>query len=253
MLLRYLNPTVTVRASMDGSIKPPTFMPSRDAVETLGVSQSSLRRWDKAGKIPTIRTPGGQRLYDITTFERVQSGESEAERERLRAEHRDSSGKRICIAYARVSGVKQKEDLRRQEESLSAAYPGFQVLSDIGSGLNFKRKNFQRVVRSIMQGKVECLVVAHKDRLCRFAFELLQFICRENSTRLVVHTAHHDGSPESELMEDLMAVVHVFSSRLYGKRRSLKRKRISGSCDERDQEEAGHSPDPHHDTDGDDA
>jgi hypothetical protein len=101
------------------------------------------------------------------------------------------------------------------------------VLSDIGSGLNFERKNFKRLLRQIMHGEVERVVVAYQDRLCRVAFDLISFICRENNTELLVHKRNKEGSPESELVEDLLAIVHVFSSRLYGKRGAKHRQHLS--------------------------
>ena len=126
--------------------------------------------------------------------------------------------------YARVSSPKQSEDLERQISDLQTSYPGFQVLSDTGSGINFKRKGFKRLLQEIMYGNVGKVVVSYRDRLCRIAFDLLEFICDQHQTELLVHNKDKDGSDEKELLEDLMAITHVFSSRLYGKRSGGKRK-----------------------------
>lgn len=203
----------------------PHYVPSRLAAEQLGVAQSTLRRWDREGKIRTLRTPGEHRLYDLSTFTAVNGARTQEERAQLRGAESPWQQDRRVIAYARVSGAKQKEDLQRQCHFLRQQYPACEVLSDIGSGLNWKRKNLQRILRCVMQGKVKRLVVSHKDRLCRFAFELIAFICREHNTELVVHHSAEEGSHQ-ELIEDLMAVTHVFSSKLYGKRNTGKRKRV---------------------------
>ncbi|CAN0338996.1 unnamed protein product, partial [Ectocarpus sp. 6 AP-2014] len=184
------------------------YVNTKTAIESLRVSNVTLRRWDKLEAIPTIRTPGGQRLYDNETFTKPQALPS-----------------RVDIGYARVSSAKQKEDLGRQEQFIRDSCPGVEILSDTGSGLNFKRKGFKKLLRYIMQGQVCRVLVAYRGRMCRFAFELIQFVCDENSTKLVVLNQNENGSPEKEFMEDLMAVVHVFSSRLYRKRGTGKRKR----------------------------
>lgn len=203
-----------------------TYVNTRTAIERLGVSDVTLRRWDKLEAIPTIRTPGGQRLYDIETFKQTQALRSEKSRIHARSLANDKrKASRIDIGYARVSFAKQKEDLGRQEQFIRDSRPGISILSDTGSGLNFKRKSFKKLLRCIMQGQVDRVLVAYKDRLCRFAFEIIQLVCDENNTELVVLNQSKNGSPETELMEDLMAVVHVFSSRLYGKRSTGKRKR----------------------------
>ena len=204
------------------------YVNTKTAIERLGVSNVTLRKWDKLEAIPTIRTPGGQRLYDIETFQKTQALRSEEARLCARKTARDKrNASRIDIGYARVSSAKQKEDLGRQEQFIRDSCPGISILSDIGSGLNFKRKGFKKLLRCIMQGQIDRVLVAYKDRLCRFAFEIIQFICDENNTELVVLNQNENGSAETELMEDLMAVVHVFSSRLYGKRSTGKRKRYT--------------------------
>jgi predicted site-specific integrase-resolvase len=214
------------------------FVSTGTASKALGVCPNTLRLWDKNGKIECIRTPGNERLYNIKKFAEIQAKRTEEERDKLREEQYKKE-KRIDVIYTRVSGSKQKEDLERQTKDLLELYPGFQVLSDIGSGLNFERKNFKKLLRLVMQRKIGSIVVSYKDRLCRFAFELIRFICEENQTKLLVHFIDKEGSPESELMEDLMAVVHVFSSRLYGKRGNKKRKRLSVLSNEQSEVKVG--------------
>ncbi|CAM9311731.1 unnamed protein product, partial [Hapterophycus canaliculatus] len=146
---------------------------------------------------------------------------------------------RTDIGYARVSSAKQKEDLRRQEQFIKDSCPGISILSDTGPGLDFQRKSFKKLLRHIMQGQVDRVLVAYKDRLCRFAFEIIQFVCDENNTELVVFNQNENSSPETELMEDLMAVVHVFSSRLYGKRSNGKRERDTAGSSQHGETQVG--------------
>ena len=105
---------------------------------------------------------------------------------------------------------------------MQEAYPTHEVITDIGSGLNFKRKGLLRMVDDVMRGTVKEIVVSHRDRLCRFAFELIEHLCRRNGTRLVVKD-QEIHSAEQELSEDLMAIVHVFSCRHHGMRRYQKK------------------------------
>lgn len=189
------------------------YTTSRNTAKYIGVHPNTLRSWDKKKLIDTIRTPSGQRLYNISKFKRTRDKHDEGKKE-----------KRFDAIYCRVSSHKQAEDLKRQTRRLEASYKGFQVFSDTGSGINFKRKGFKRLLQQVMRGNVRKIVVSYKDRLCRIAFDLLEWICHQHQTELLVHNSDKDGSDEKELLEDLMAIVHVFSSILYGKRSNINRK-----------------------------
>ena len=188
-----------------------------NASRVLGVHPNTLRRWESDGVIECIRIRGGYRLFNISKFKRDQTQKKEGESFENHKQTKD-------FIYARVSSPKQSGDLKRQIRDLEASYPGFQVLSDTGSGINFKRKGFKRLLQEIMRGNVGKVVVSYRDRLCRIAFDLLEFICDQHQTELLVHNQDKEGSDEKELLEDLMAITHVFSSRLYGKRSGGKRK-----------------------------
>ena len=187
-----------------------------NASKVLGVHPNTLRRWEADGIIECIRIDGGYRLFNISKFKRDQ-------KKKNHNESQDNKEKKDFI-YARVSSSKQPEDLNRQIRDLETSYPGFQVLSDTGSGINFKRKGLKRLLQEIMRGNVRTVVVSYRDRLCRIAFELLEFVCDQHQTELLVHNKDKEGSDEKELLEDLMAITHVFSSRLYGKRSGGSRK-----------------------------
>jgi len=125
---------------------------------------------------------------------------------------------RINILYARVSSRDQLPDLDRQVEYLVSRYPDGEVVSEIGGGLNFKRKKMLAVLGQVMSGDVKRLVVAHKDRLARFGFDLFRWLCEQNGCELVVLN-ESSLSPSEEMVEDILAILHCFSSRLYGLRK----------------------------------
>ena len=162
-----------------------------------GVSSSTLRRWADNGRIQSTRTAGGHRMFIVCN-------EQETEKER--------------IIYCRVSSVKQKDDLVRQIKFLSDKFPQHKIVRDVGSGINFKRPGLLSLLGRVMQGRVREVVVSSKDRLCRFAFDLLQWICFRNGTQVVV-LDNEDKSPDQEFTEDILAIMQVFSCRWNGKRR----------------------------------
>lgn len=183
------------------------------AAKTLGVSQAQLRRWGDAGRIPCIRTPGGQRLFEVGAFNSPAATDQRTD-------------DRITILYSRVSSSKQRNDLQRQKdhlrrgaERLPNQHSGrFQEVSDVGSGINFKRPGLLRVLGLVKEGRVRSIVVASKDRLARFGFDLIHWLCSECGAEIVV-LERTDGAPEDELGKDLMAIVQVYCCRWNGRRR----------------------------------
>jgi predicted site-specific integrase-resolvase len=179
------------------------------ASKILGLSQGTLRLYANKNLIKTIRTEGGHRRFDVDSY--VASSDSFIEVQ--------PSVTTVC--YCRVSSPKQKDDLKRQIEDMQKQFPDADVVSDIGSGLNFKRKGLNSILERAMSGVKLKLVVAHKDRLARFGFDLIDFMVRKSGGEIVVL---HDAlqSPESELTKDLLTILHVFSCRMHGLRRYTK-------------------------------
>ena len=177
------------------------FMTPRDAVKALGDNVDSLRQLAKQGKIPTIRTPGGHLRYAIQEYVDEQRG---------------SDITTLC--YCRASGKSQADDLSSQVKFMRQRFPEAEVIKDFGSGINFKRKGHQRILERILRGDKLRSVVAHRDRLARFGGEVIRFLVEQNGGEVVVlnQSAH---SPEEELTADLLEIRHVFSSRMYGRRR----------------------------------
>lgn len=174
----------------------------REAATILGVSTSSLRRWENEGKLKAIRTPGGQRRFVLEEVEKVAG----------------IAGAITTVLYARVSTHSQRDDLNRQIEFLKSKHPKGEVISEIGSGLNFKRKKFLSILGRINRGDIQQLIVAHPDRLVRFGYELVKWICTEAGCELLVLN-QSKLSPEQELVQDMLSIIHCFSSRLYGLRK----------------------------------
>jgi predicted site-specific integrase-resolvase len=167
-------------------------------VEFLGLHPHTLRKYADEGKIESIKNEAGQRLYNVESYV--------------------SGATRITtVCYCRVSSTKQKDDLQRQVEFMRERYPDAEIIQDIGSGLNFKRKGLQSLLVRFMRGDQLTIIVACRDRLCRFGFELFEFMAEQNGGRVVVldQTVH---CPETEFTADLLAILHVFSCSLHGLR-----------------------------------
>jgi putative resolvase len=179
-----------------------TYVPPRIAVQRLGVCAKTLERWEKEGKIKAYRTPSGQRRYDCDSVVAL-------------------SPAKPTVLYARVSSRSQKNDLNRQVEFLVTRYPGCEIIQDIGSGLNFKRKGLIALLEQILSGDIGMVVIAEKDRLCRFGFDLVSWLAQRSGCKILVLN-NSILSPEREMVEDILAIIQVFSCRLYGLRKYKK-------------------------------
>ena len=179
------------------------------AAKELGVSPETLRRWEAEGKIRGERTPGGHRRYDLASLH----GWSRKE-----PEPRD----RITLAYARVSSPDQTADLQRQVELLETfcAANGwrYDVVRDLGSGLNDPKRGLRELIRRIGSGQVRRLVVAHQDRLLRFGSAWVFSLCERFGTEVVIINASEEASCEDEWVQDGLEIITVFSARLDGSR-----------------------------------
>jgi predicted site-specific integrase-resolvase len=175
----------------------------------VNVSVKTIQKWDRLGILPAKRTITDRRYYT---------------EEDLAAALRLPRVPRVrhTIAYCRVSSQAQKPDLENQKRLLEqyCREMGIRVdewITEIGGGMNFKRKHFLRLVDAILAGEVERIVLAHQDRLARFAYSLLVHLCETHHCELVVMNTEQ-VSPEQELVQDLITITHCFSSRLYGLR-----------------------------------
>jgi putative resolvase len=190
-----------------------------EAAKMLGVSESTLRRWEREGRLqPDERTIGGQRRYKLSSIQPQTNHASLSERK--------------TIAYARVSSYEQKADLERQKQVLelycSSLRWQFEILSDLGSGINYNKKNDQALIQSIIDNEVGRLVLTHKDRLLRFGAELIFSICEVRQVEVVIINLGEDSTFEEDLAKDVLEIITVFSARLYGSRSRKNQKLIDG-------------------------
>lgn len=183
------------------------YVTPKTARQRLGVSDNALKDWDAKNIIKTIRTPGGKRLYDISYFNTKECQDHSKE-------------KRFQICYCRVSTIGQKEDLNRQIEDMRKRFPNAKIISDIASGINFKRKGLRTILELSSKGFVSEVVVAYRDRLCRFSFELIEWFFQLHGVKLLVlNQAMETTSNNTELVEDILAIINVFNCRINGQRR----------------------------------
>ncbi|MGB7710986.1 MAG: IS607 family transposase [Microcoleus sp.] len=174
------------------------YIPLRKAVEFLGLHPHTLRKYADEGKIKSIKNEAGQRLYDVESYQR-------------------GATRTTVVCYCRVSSIKQRDDLAQQVEFLRQQYPDAEIIQDIGSGINFKRKGLQTLLVRFMRGEQLTIVVACRDRLCRFGFELFEFMAEQNGGKIVV-LDRTVCCPETELTSDLLAILHGDRCRMHGLR-----------------------------------
>ena len=172
------------------------YVSSSEACKFFGVTAQTLRRWDRKNKIQVKITEGGHRRYLITK----------------------KSPTRKKIIYARVSSKKQSADLKRQVKYLQSKYPDYQLITDIGSGINFKRKGLKTVLDYLFKEDLQELVVATSDRLTRFGIELFEDLFFRFNAQLTVIDNESDKTQQQELAEDLLSIVTVFTARYHGSR-----------------------------------
>ncbi len=188
-----------------------------EAAELLGVSGNTLRRWEREGKlVPDERTAGNQRRYRLSS---------------VRPEMvRNDDRKRSTVAYARVSSHDQKDDLVRQKKMLemfcSANGWQFEVISDLGSGMNYRKKGLKKLLELILKGQVGRLVITHNHRLLRFGAELVFSICEAKQVEVLIMNQGEDTTFEEDLAKDVLEIIAVFSARLYGTRSHKNKKLI---------------------------
>jgi predicted site-specific integrase-resolvase len=198
------------------------------AAAVLGVSRDTLRRWEASGKIQVERTPSGHRRYDLAQLRGLTLPKSETER--------------VTVAYARVASSRQKQELKNQIDILTNFCQEngwqFQVIQDIGTGVNYRKSGLRELIRRICQGDVNRLVLTHRDRLLRFGIELIFSLCEHFATEIVIVNASSLSEFEDEIAEDIMEIIAIFTARLYGSHNDKNRNIIKELMDVAKQLEA---------------
>lgn len=194
------------------------LIPIGEAARYLGISVGTLRRWDRCGYFTSdSRTMGKHRRYKLSKLQAYLNEATEL------PDHK------MVVGYARVSSSDQKDDLTRQKEVLNAACAEYsneyEVICDLGSGINYRKQGLLRLIRLILSGCVGTLLLTHEDRLLRFGYDLLLKICEFHGVNVVVLNECHEQNFEERLAKDLITIITVFSSRLYGRRSQENRRR----------------------------
>lgn len=188
-------------------------MSPKEFGERIGKSVKTLQRWDRKGILTAYRTPTDRRYYTEDQINKY-----------FGTSPRDG---RVNVIYARVSTANQKDDLRNQVSFLKQFVNARGIITeepitDVGSGLNYKRPKWNRLLDRVMDGKIDTIYIAYPDRFIRFGYDWFESFCAKFDTKIVV-VNNRDLSPEQELTEDLINIIHVFSCRSYGLRKYSKK------------------------------
>lgn len=196
--------------------KTDTYVATKHAKRMLGVHRQTLQRWDKDGKIDTIRSAGGQRLYNVDKYLREH-------KDKIKEEVINEIKENIC--YVRVSSIGQKNDLKRQREYMQQKYPTYTIIEDIGSGINFNRKGLRKIIEMAIEGKINKIVVAHKDRLTRFGYELIEDLVKKysNGEIIIEDKKGKIKEPQEEIVEDVLQILNVYTAKMNGLRKYNKK------------------------------
>ena len=187
------------------------YYSTKKVTEILGVTAQTLRNWDKEGKLkPSYVKSNGYRYY---SEESILSYTQE----------RKTKKNLNVVGYARVSSKKQSDDLERQINNLntyiSSKYDSFDIITDIGSGINYNKPGLKKLIEKINKKEVDLIIVLYKDRLLRFGFELVEYFAKLNNVKIEV-LDKIDKNQDEELVEDLVQIMTVFSCKIQGKRKT---------------------------------
>lgn len=188
----------------------PKYVTTKKAKEMLGVSMGTLHNWEKSEKIETIRTAGNHRLYNVDKY--ISENKEIKENEKNKC--------KINVCYIRVSTIGQKDDLLRQKKYMLKKYPNYLIIEDIGSGINFNRRGLKKIIKMAINGEIETLVVAYKDRLTRFGFEMIEDLIKTYSKgKIVVENEKEIKEPKEELVDDVLQILNIYTAKLNGLRK----------------------------------
>ena len=191
------------------------YYSAKTVTKILGVTAQTLRNWDKEDKLkPTYVKSNGYRYYSEESILAY-------------TQERKTKKNLNVIGYVRVSSKKQKDDLERQKENiekyLNEKYEHYEIIEDIGSGINYNKPGLLKLIEKINKKEVDVIVVLYKDRLLRFGFELVEHFASLNNVKIEV-LEKIDKTQDEELVEDLVQIITVFSCKLQGKRKSKTKK-----------------------------
>jgi putative resolvase len=199
---------------MDGEDKK--YVTVGRASQLTGISAQTIRKMADNASIPCYRTPTGQRRISVQGLQAMCDGTS--------AVSEEPEVQKTNYLYTRVSTKEQLDDLSRQLEFLQRPeYSDYTVIQDVGSGINFKRKGIKTLLDSCLQGTLGEVVIAHRDRLCRFGFEIFEYLVSRAGGKITVLDDSQDKSCEQELTEDLLSIIQHMGKRSYSTRKTKNR------------------------------
>lgn len=181
------------------------YYSSKESCKILGICRKTLQTYANNNKIKYIRTEGGWRKYDVESYLNLNT-------------INDQEVLKIKVCYCRVSSYEQKEDLERQINYLTEKFPNHLIIKDIGSGINFKRKGLLKIIDLAVENKLDELVITYKDKLCRIGYELLEHILVKYSNTNIIIENKEEKQTSQQVTEDLIEIITVYSSKLYGSR-----------------------------------
>lgn len=190
------------------------FISIRDACKYTGMCSQTLRKFADLDKIKTYKTLSGQRKFDKRSLQEMCNTVS------FMSKKKDDSKQNFI--YARVSSKKQMDDLSRQIDFIKSnrpEYASFTIISDVGSGINFKRQGLLSILDTCLQRDIGRVVIAHRDRLSRFAYDFINTIIKKSGGEIIVIDDEQNKSSEQELAEDLLSIIHIYSCRQMGRRK----------------------------------
>jgi len=196
------------------------YLGGKEASAKLGVHQRTLMQWDKKGWINTIRTPGNKRLYDVEKFLKEHNLKSD-----IKNNINEEQEEKLNICYVRVSTNGQKDDLERQKDVMKELYKDYIIIEDIGSGLNLNKKGIRKIIDLAIKGKINKLVITHKDRLVRFGYELIEDLIKDysNGEIIVIYQKEIKKTEGDELMYDMLQIMNIYEAKMNGLRKYKKK------------------------------
>ena len=198
------------------------YKSKKEVLKILGISPSTLLTLAEKNKIEFIKTLGGHRKYNIKKYLNDNKIKTDMDVKNEKEEEKILKDK-ISICYVRVSTAGQKDDLVRQKEYMKEKYPNHLIIEDIGSGINFNRKGFRKIIKLGIEGKIKELVVAYKDRLTRFGYSLIEDLIKEYSNgSIVIETNKEEKDKENEIVEDVLNILNVYTAKINGMRKYKK-------------------------------
>jgi len=200
------------------------FFGSKEASAILGIHPRTLYIWEKKGIIETIRsTPTSKRYYNVEKYLKSQGLNcTKINKGEIKCSNFEDLDKlkKVKVCYARVSSIGQKDDLVRQKEVLTELYPNYNLIEDIGSGINLTKRGLLKIIELAIDGKLEELVIVHKDRLARFGYELIEFLIKKYSNgTITIINKKEEVEPEEEMVKDVLQIMNVFVAKMNGRRK----------------------------------